>query len=136
MNEVLRKEKKYLLPLEMYYYLSGKLEKILKVDSYGKEDGYCVRSLYFDSLEDVDWQEQEDGLENRRKIRLRNYGNGSQNAKLELKQKQGDNQRKRSLLMTKSDGDLVHIREDTKELSSGTTIIAIWNASRQNYFVR
>lgn len=33
-------------------------------------------------------------------------------------------------------GDLVHIREDTKELSSGTTIIAIWNASRQNYFVR
>lgn len=102
-NEVLRKEKKYLLPLEMYYYLSGKLEKILKVDGYGKADGYCVRSLYFDSLEDVDWQEKEDGLENRRKIRLRNYGNGSQNAKLELKQKQGDNQRKRSLLMTKSD---------------------------------
>ncbi|HEM3615280.1 TPA: VTC domain-containing protein [Streptococcus suis] len=110
MNEVLRKEKKYLLPLEMYYYLSGKLEKILKVDSYGKEDGYCVRSLYFDSLEDVDWQEQEDGLENRRKIRLE--------------------------LDDVENGDLVHIREDTKELSSGTTIIAIWNASRQNYFVR
>ena len=33
-------------------------------------------------------------------------------------------------------GDLVHTGEDKEELSGGTKIIAVWNASRQNYFVR
>lgn len=53
-----------------------------------------IRSLYFDSLEDIDWQEKEDGIELRRKIRLRNYGSQSSFAKLEMKQKQGSNQKK------------------------------------------
>ncbi len=75
----------------------------MNLDSHSSGDGYTIRSLYFDSLEDVDWQEKEDGVELRRKIRLRNYGSHSSFAKLEMKQKQGANQKKRSLRLTKAD---------------------------------
>lgn len=116
MKEVFRREKKYLIPLETYYQLSAKLEKVMLVDGHSGGDGYCVRSLYFDSLEDVDWQEKEDGIECRRKIRLRNYGADSVTAKLELKEKQGENQRKRSLLISK---------EDAQTLVSGDTSVLL-----------
>lgn len=53
----------------------------MTLDSHSSDDGYTIRSLYFDSLEDVDWQEKEDGVEIRRKIRLRNYGSQSNFAK-------------------------------------------------------
>ncbi|WP_260426624.1 polyphosphate polymerase domain-containing protein, partial [Streptococcus agalactiae] len=75
----------------------------MTLDSHSSDDGYTIRSLYFDSLEDVDWQEKEDGVEIRRKIRLRNYGSQSNFAKLEMKQKQGANQKKRSLKLSKTD---------------------------------
>ncbi|HFH9244957.1 TPA: polyphosphate polymerase domain-containing protein [Streptococcus agalactiae] len=103
MNEVLRQEKKYLISLEDYYLLSKKFSQVMTLDSHSSDDGYTIRSLYFDSLEDVDWQEKEDGVEIRRKIRLRNYGSQSNFAKLEMKQKQGANQKKCSLKLSKTD---------------------------------
>ena len=51
--------------------------------------GYPLRSLYFDSLDDRDFEEKENGIELRRKIRLRNYGASSSFAMLEMKQKEG-----------------------------------------------
>ena len=103
MNEVLRQEKKYLISLEDYYLLSKKFSQVMTLDSHSSDDGYTIRSLYFDSLEDVDWQEKEDGVEIRRKIRLRNYGSQSNFAKLEMKQKQGANQKKSSVLLNYPD---------------------------------
>ncbi len=132
-NEVLRKEKKYLIPLEAYYYLSLKLERIMQTDSHGKGDGYRVRSLYFDSLEDVDWQEKEDGLEVRRKIRLRNYGGNSPYAKLEMKQKQGDSQRKRSLLLPKDEAQAL-ILGDTSVLLCHSEQLALESYYRMNQY--
>lgn len=107
MNEVLRQEKKYLITIEDYYRLSHEFSKLLRLDAHSSSEGYVIRSLYFDSLEDVDWQEKEDGIELRRKIRLRNYGSQSSFAKLEMKQKQGSNQKKRSLRLTRADAQLL-----------------------------
>jgi len=99
MTEVLRQEKKYLINLEQYYYLSRRFSKILMEDKHSSGDGYLIRSLYFDSLDDNDFEEKIDGVELRKKIRLRNYGADSQSAKLEMKQKQGMMQKKRSLTL-------------------------------------
>ena len=101
MIEVLRQEKKYLLNLEQYYHLTRKFSGILKEDKYSSGDGYTVRSLYFDKLDDNDFEEKIDGVDIRKKIRLRNYGKGSESAKLEMKQKQGMLQKKRSLTLGK-----------------------------------
>lgn len=115
MNEVLRQEKKFLITLDQYYRYSRQFEKVLIPDKHNQLDGYCIRSLYFDSIDDRDFQEKEDGTELRRKIRLRNYGADSTFAMLEMKQKQGANQKKRSLRMEKEDA-IALIRGNTSVL--------------------
>lgn len=65
--------------------------------------GYIIRSLYFDTPFDEDAQAKEDGLELRRKIRLRIYDPNQDFAMLELKQKQGALQKKRSLRISRND---------------------------------
>lgn len=111
MNEVLRQEKKFLISLDNCYRLSSRLGQVLKEDPHNRGDGYAIRSLYFDSIDNRDYQEKEDGTELRRKIRLRNYGADSPFAMLEMKQKQGMNQKKRSLKMTREDAQAL-IRMD------------------------
>ena len=103
MNEVLRQERKFLIDQKDFYAVSRKLAKVLTEDPHNKGDGYPIRSLYFDSLDDRDYQEKEDGVELRRKIRLRNYGADSPFAMLEMKQKQGSNQKKRSVRLKRED---------------------------------
>lgn len=103
MNEVLREEKKYLIQLDEMYAISHKLSSVMSVDTHSLSEGYSVRSLYFDSLYDRDYEEKEEGIECRRKIRLRNYSPTSNSAMLEMKQKQGVYQKKRSLKIKKED---------------------------------
>lgn len=102
-NEVLRQEKKFLITLDQYYRYAPRFAKIMSEDAHNHGDGYTIRSLYFDTIDDRDFQEKEDGIEIRRKLRLRNYGANSATAKLEMKQKQGANQKKRSLTLSKED---------------------------------
>jgi len=123
MLEVLRQEKKYLINLEQYYYLSREFGKLLMEDSHSSGDGYLVRSLYFDSLDDKDYEEKIDGVDLRKKIRLRNYGADSQSAKLEMKQKQGIMQKKRSLTLNRAqshrliNGDYSVLLEDDSDFA-------------------
>ena len=103
MNEVFRQEKKYLLSLDQYYKLSQKLPKILAQDKNNQGEGYGIRSLYFDSIDDKDFEDKVSGVELRRKIRLRTYLQEKDMAVLEMKQKQGELQKKRSLIVSKED---------------------------------
>jgi len=66
-------------------------------DEHSGPQGYTVRSLYFDSLNDRDYWDKVDGLELRRKLRLRVYSPAADFAMLEMKQKEGAYQKKRSL---------------------------------------
>ena len=97
MNEVLRQEKKFLITLPLMYELGAELAAVMMEDPHNRGSGYAIRSLYFDTPEDRDFQEKEDGVEVRRKIRLRRYGAEPDFAMLEMKQKQGAMQKKRSL---------------------------------------
>ena len=55
MVEVLRQEKKYLLPLPEARRLSGRLQAVMLQDSHNGPRGYRIRSLYFDTLDDRDF---------------------------------------------------------------------------------
>lgn len=103
MNEVFRQEKKFLITLEQLYRYSGQFEKILHLDKHSGPEGYSIRSLYFDSLDDRDFEEKDAGVELRRKIRLRTYGSDCDFAMLEMKKKQGAMQKKTSLRMGRED---------------------------------
>lgn len=97
--DVLRTEQKYRLTVSEAARVSGALSGVLHLDEYSKNGAYQVRSLYFDTPGDRDFYEKVDGYECRRKIRLRIYDPAGKTAKLELKEKQGSLQRKRSLTL-------------------------------------
>jgi len=103
LNRVLREEKKYLINTADFVSLSGRLEKMMKTDPHNGAGGYTVRSLYFDTPFDDDFFEKQAGVEYRRKVRLRCYDPSDGFAMLELKQKQGEYQLKRSLRVSASD---------------------------------
>ncbi|WP_242842674.1 polyphosphate polymerase domain-containing protein [Terrisporobacter othiniensis] len=55
---VSRKEIKYLVSLKDRLYLLSCLDKLLTPDAYGGYNGYSVRSLYFDSISNIDYIEK------------------------------------------------------------------------------
>ena len=98
--DVLRTEQKYNLNPQEKAHLEFVLNGALHRDIHSIGQGYMVRTLYFDTWDDQDFYDKVDGLETRRKIRLRIYEPNAHDAKLELKEKQGSLQRKRSLQLT------------------------------------
>ena len=105
MNVVNREEKKFLISLEEFRTKSHYLDGLMIQDEHNGIDGYIIRSLYFDTIYDDDFFEKLEGIETRRKIRLRIYDPKHNFAMLEMKQKQGASQRKRSLKMSKQDAE-------------------------------
>ena len=103
MNEVLRQEKKYLMTVVDCYKLCDRLGSFMIEDAHNGAMGYRIRSLYFDTVYDEDYKEKIDGLELRRKIRLRHYDTSADFAMLEMKQKEGAYQKKRSLRLSRDD---------------------------------
>lgn len=101
LKKVLRQEHKYLLDTAQSAYYEGEVSKMLPPDSHNGEQGYRVRSLYFDTLSDRDLTEKLSGVELRRKLRLRVYLPDSSFVLLEMKQKQNMNQLKRSLKLSR-----------------------------------
>ena len=110
MDEVYRQEKKYFMTMYSMQKLAGQLDPVMIQDAHNGALGYRIRSLYFDTIDEQDYQSKIDGLELRRKIRLRIYDPDAEFAMLEMKQKEGIYQKKRSLRIS---------REDAMELVSG-----------------
>lgn len=103
MNEVLRQEKKYLLTTAAAAMLTARLTGVMIEDAHNGPQGYRIRSLYFDTLNDGDYWDKVDGVELRRKLRLRAYSPDADFAMLEMKQKEGAYQKKRSLRVERED---------------------------------
>lgn len=120
MRDVLREEKKFLLNQAEALGLRNHLLTVLHPDKHNGADGYPVRSLYFDSLYNRDFQEKEDGVELRRKLRLRVYSPDAEFALFEMKQKQGPYQRKRSLKL---------LKDEAQALISGDYSVLLHNGS-------
>lgn len=117
MNEVLRQEKKYAVNLADGVVLRGRLGAVMHGDAHNGPQGYTIRSLYFDTPDDEDFHSKTDGLELRRKIRLRTYSPQAGFAMLEMKQKEGPYQRKRSLRVTREEAERL-CRGDYRPLQS------------------
>ncbi|WP_324825845.1 polyphosphate polymerase domain-containing protein [Sinanaerobacter sp. ZZT-01] len=125
MLEVHRRELKYLISLTEAANLKAKLGQLMKPDPNNKEDGYLVRSLYFDTLYDSDFEDKVQGYDNRQKIRLRIYNVNADFAKLELKEKSGIHQRKRSLTVSRTEAEQMS-RSDYSFLGNRAEPFAKW----------
>ena len=113
MRKVLRQEHKYLLTYENYLVSKHYFEGVLHPDKHSGPNGYVIRSLYFDTVNNDDFYNKIDGLEIRRKIRLRIYSPKDEFAYLEMKSKQGNYQKKESLKLSKKDAyELINLNYD------------------------
>ena len=99
----LRKEIKYVVPLEKALRIRDCLDRLLARDSHCAGGAYSVRSLYFESLNNMDFADKLSGVEIRKKVRARIYDGDGSLCKLELKEKKGDAQSKQSFLIDKRD---------------------------------
>lgn len=107
MNQVYRKEIKYPISLLEFYRVRKRLACYVRPDPYSGELGYRVRSLYFDSLNDLDLFDALNGNMEKRKIRLRFYPPDTGSIRLEYKCKSGSDGVKRSLKLTKEQAQLL-----------------------------
>lgn len=105
--KVLRYELKYYVSFQDYLYLKSVLSHTLQPDPHAKEDGhYFVRSLYFDTPHDMDYEEKLLGVHDRKKIRARIYGTKDSKVKLEMKAKHGQMLEKTSLTLPRDQYEL------------------------------
>jgi SPX domain protein involved in polyphosphate accumulation len=100
----LRYELKYLLRREQHDALAAELRKAMDVDAYGDARGvYPITSLYYDSPDYKAYWDKLDGHRNRRKVRVRVYGNATvtpdQSCFLEVKQRIDKLMRKRRIVL-------------------------------------
>lgn len=84
-NITMRHEEKYICSERYLMLLEHKLRAIMEPDANQGDDGYNIRSLYFDTLEDDLFNEGLQGIEKRNKYRVRIYNCERQVIKLEKK---------------------------------------------------
>jgi VTC domain-containing protein len=90
MNNIIlnRQEIKYYINFAEYYCIANKISSIFTRDRNSvKDGGYIVRSLYFDNKSNKDYYQKIDGIETRKKIRIRIYNYDSNPVKMEIKNK-------------------------------------------------
>lgn len=118
-----RHELKYYINNIQTEVLLSQLSSLMDIDKNNiSQEGYRVRSLYFDSIDDECLYQKQSGILHRKKIRLRTYGTSdsvSNSVKFEIKHKNGQLVRKDSVLIN---------RDDAKEISEGNyTLLLNYN---------
>ncbi len=108
--EVKRKETKFFISQADFLLMSSALNHAMERDGNDKGEGYFIRSLYFDTIENKAFEEKMAGIEKRKKFRLRLYDIDSAKVKLEIKNKINDCILKQSIWIS---------RKDAKEMQEG-----------------
>lgn len=96
-----RYELKFTINKNMAEILKQKLKIVMDLDSHCSEEGYLIRSLYFDDYNSTAYYEKIDGVLYRRKYRIRIYDFEEKTIKLECKEKKDNYSKKRATTITK-----------------------------------
>ena len=119
MGRIERHEYKYVLTPGDAVRLKARLDRLLLRDPHSDAKPYLVRSLYFDTPDNMDFRMKMSGTLDRRKFRLRTYGRDNVFFRMEEKRKFGDLQTKLSLPVTPEEA-AAYIHSDFAPLLSHT----------------
>lgn len=92
-----RHELKFMVSDMELTVLRYRLMPLMHTDVHQENGAYTIRSLYFDDFYDTCMRENEDGVDNRKKYRIRIYNGSREVIKLEKKMKHRDMTRKMSV---------------------------------------
>ncbi len=99
-----RVEEKYICDAKDFAIIDQRLKGLLKVDkNAGPSNTYLIKSVYFDTLNNRCYFENEDGIGVRKKYRIRVYNNDYSLIRLEVKSKQHTYCYKESCVLTKEE---------------------------------
>jgi hypothetical protein len=96
-----RVEDKYIIYEDQIAYLRMKLLQVMDKDSHSREGTYLIRSVYFDDYDDSALLENEAGVDERSKFRIRSYDADDSFIRLEEKSKKNGFTHKDSQVMTR-----------------------------------
>ena len=102
-----RVENKYLVTDADIAVIKARLKTVMKQDIHQDGDCYNIRSVYFDDIVDSFMEENEDGVDQRNKYRIRIYDPKSDFIRLEIKEKNRGLTRKYSCKLTREETDAV-----------------------------
>lgn len=98
-----RVEQKYIITDDQIALLKMRLSGILQLDPNVKNESYLIRSIYFDDMMDSCLSENESGVDDREKFRIRTYDNSDSRILLELKSKKHGYTAKKSVELTRNE---------------------------------
>lgn len=102
-----RVENKYLISDYELTVIAHRLKGLMEYDSHQQEGRYEIRSVYFDDIFDACLDENDAGVDSRRKYRIRSYGPDFSLIRLEIKEKESGFTRKRSCKISAEEYELL-----------------------------
>jgi hypothetical protein len=112
---IARNELKYYVSEAQCVMLAERIQHILTKDPYSRNEGYFIRSLYFDSHDDECLYEKQSGTMFRKKYRMRIYDCKDTKVKFEIKHKYNDQIYKETATISKESAEKI-IAGDYSEL--------------------
>ena len=100
-----RVEDKYFIYEDQIAYLTNRLKEIMDYDEHSSGGGYLIRSVYFDDADDSALLENEAGVDEREKFRIRTYERDDTFIRLEEKSKKSGLTHKESAVIGKDTVD-------------------------------
>lgn len=98
-----RNELKFLCTEREFALIEGRIGAVMYPDSYGMGEAYSVRSVYFDDYENSCAYENEAGISERSKFRIRIYNGDDSFIRLEIKSKKHGYGKKESATLTREE---------------------------------
>lgn len=118
-----RIEEKYLVTDADLSLLESRLAHIMQPDIHQQGNCYEIRSLYFDDLWDQCMRENEAGVDDRKKFRIRTYGAEDQPIHLEIKEKHNGMTKKTACGLS---------REECRQIMEGELPLSIGERKQLN----
>jgi hypothetical protein len=134
---VYRNELKYYITYLDYLRIKKILSKFLKSDAHTKSsNGYWIRSLYFDTPDDKEYQEKINGNETRKKIRLRLYDVNQERIKLEIKNRYNVYMLKETTTVSRDEALRLINRDKSFLLRTGNSILnRVYYFMTEKYYI-
>ena len=117
MAEIYRHELKYLISENEIPLIQQRLRPFMRFDSHAPEGIYRISSVYFDDMDESGYYAVDDGLDLKRKYRIRIYNGSDEVIRLERKKKRDSRAHKKTCLLTREEADRLIRGEYLRDLS-------------------
>ena len=122
-NVKYRHELKYQCSEAQLAIIKSRVQSIMKYDSHTTDGRYTIRSMYFDSIDNKCYYDNENGTDPREKFRIRIYNADDSRISLECKRKEHGKTFKTSCLLSTDDYNKIMAGGDLSSFSDKPEVL-------------